>query len=92
MKIDDQKEDEANTVDKESRWTRLNASQFNNLNNSLDLDLTRNDVAAKRPSWSDNGPKMALKMGFSDMKYLDLDNFGPLIQERTMKKVLQEQK
>lgn len=95
MNTDDQMEDDANTVDKESGGGRFNAADFNNLNNSLDLDLRRNDVAAKRPSRpreADDGPKMARNMGFPDMKYLDPDAQGPPIQERTLYKEFQQNK
>ena len=59
MNNDDKMEYEVNTVDKVSGEGYFNAADFINLNNSLDLDLKRNDLVYKRssrPREGDDGP------------------------------------
>ena len=67
MNTDDQLDDDANTLDKDSQGLFAAGG----LGHSLDLGTHgANTAGAGHP---DEGPKMARNMGFPNMKYLDPD-------------------
>jgi len=80
MNTDDQLDDDANTLDKDSQGLFTAGG----LGHSLDLGTHGANTAGA--GHADEGPKMARNMGFPNMKYLDPDALGPPIQEKTLYK------
>ena len=86
MNTDDQLDDDANTLDKDSQGLFTAGG----LGHSLDLGTHGANTAGA--GHADEGPKMARNMGFPNMKYLDPDAQGPPIQEKTLYKEFQQNK